>query len=321
MVTANTLNNFLSKLKRLNRASTPYGKAPHKPVLLISIIDLIEQGLVTDNRIYVTPELVAMFQENWRLLVNTPHQPDFTQPFYYMQSEKIDGEQIWFLQAKLGYQINAHIKSVVRLAEVLEYAYFSPTLYLLLSDSVSRNIIKTVLIDTYFPTTRQHYILSKEKGEGYIHDLENYLLNEPEAQYKTVKIESEEDLYVRGGMFKKLVPRVYDSTCSFTGMRLESTFGYNFIDACHIVPFSISGDDKINNGIALCPNLHRAFDRGLVSINSSYGILVSSQISEVEAHPYSLAQLNERKIRLPFGPRYYPSQENLEWHRENIFKG
>lgn len=210
---------------------------------------------------------------------------------------------------------------MVRLSEVLEYAFFSTPLYLLLSDSSSRNIIKTVLVDTYFPDTKQHYILSKKKGEGYIHDLQSYLLNEPEAEYKTVKIETEEDLFVRGGMFKKLVPRVYDSTCSFTGMRLESTFGYNFIDACHIVPFSISRDDKINNGIALCPNLHRAFDRGLVTIDSSYRIVVSSEISEVGTHPYSLKQLDSRKIRLPFGSRYYPSPENLEWHRENIFKG
>ncbi|WP_207426660.1 HNH endonuclease [Pedobacter sp. SYSU D00535] len=315
-----TLNKHLTKFTRLNRANTVYGRAPHKPVLLISIIELIEKGLVTENRVYVNTDLVAAFQENWRLLVNTLHQSDFTQPFYYLQSEKVEGQQIWFLQAKLGCQINAHIKSVTRLSEVLEYAYFSETLYLLLTDPVSRNVIKSVLLDTYFPDTKQHYIQSKQKGEGYIHDMESYLLNEPEAEYRTIKIETEEDVFVRGGLFKKLVPKVYDSTCSFTGMRLESTFGHNFIDACHIVPFSISHDDKVNNGIALCPNLHRAFDRGLVSIDNSYRIIVSSHVAENDNHPYSLKQLEGRKMRLPFGSRYYPSLENLDWHRGNIFK-
>ncbi|MFC4198185.1 HNH endonuclease [Pedobacter jamesrossensis] len=33
------------------------------------------------------------------------------------------------------------------------------------------------------------------------------------------------------------------------------------------VPFNVSHNDKVTNGIALCPNLHRAFDRGLVSIS------------------------------------------------------
>ncbi|WP_201288840.1 HNH endonuclease signature motif containing protein [Polaribacter septentrionalilitoris] len=39
------------------------------------------------------------------------------------------------------------------------------------------------------------------------------------------------------------------------------------IDACHIVPFSISNDDTIPIGISLSPNLYRAFDRGLITIN------------------------------------------------------
>ncbi|WP_256009101.1 HNH endonuclease [Desertivirga xinjiangensis] len=151
--------------------------------------------------------------------------------------------------------------------------------------------------------------------------MEAYLLNEPLAQYKPVNIETEEDVFVRGGLFKKLVPKVYDSTCSFTGMRIESTFGYNFIDACHIVPFSVSQDDKVNNGIALCPNLHRAFDRGLISVDHSYRLMVSAHVAEVEDHPYSLKQLEGRKIRLPFNSRYYPSPENLDWHRREVFKG
>ena len=83
-----TLNSYISKLTHLNRANTPYGKAPHKPVLLISILELIEKGLVQNNCVCVNIDLVGTFQEDWRLLVNTLHQPDFTQPFYYLQSEK-----------------------------------------------------------------------------------------------------------------------------------------------------------------------------------------------------------------------------------------
>lgn len=312
------LNSYLQKLTHLNRANTLYGKAPHKPVLLISIIELIEKGLTQNNRVYVNTDLVGTFQENWRLLVNTLHQPDFTQPFYYLQSEKTGGKQFWYLQPKLGCQINAHIKSVNKLAEVLDYGYFLEDLYLLLTDPVSRSIIKTVLLDTYFPTTKGIFIESKVKGDGYIHDLKEFILNEPEAQYKHIKIETEEDVFVRGGLFKKLVPKVYDSTCCFSGMRLESIYGHSYIDACHIVPFSLTHDDKVNNGIALCPNLHRAFDRGLVSIDTDYRILISQQITEIEEHPYSLKQLEGRKMRLPFGSRHYPSLENIKWHRENL---
>lgn len=75
-----------------------------------------------------------------------------------------------------------------------------------------------------------------------------------------------------------------------------------------------------NNGIALCPNLHRAFDRGLVSLDNDYRIMISNHVTENENHFYSLKPLEGRKMRLPFGTQYYPSVANLEWHRKQIFK-
>jgi putative restriction endonuclease len=284
------------------------------------VIELIEKGLVTNNRFYVDTDLVGAFQENWRLLVNTLHQSDFTQPFYYLQSEKIDARQIWYLQPKPGCQINAHIKSVTRLVQVLDFGYFDERVFLLLMNAGTRGIIKTLLLDTFFQYTKTAFLSSKAKGEGYIHDLEAYLLNESVEQYHSLESQTEEDVFVRGGLFKKLVPKVYDSTCSFTGMRLESIFGHSYIDACHIVPFSISHDDKVSNGLALCPNLHRAFDRGLITLNQDFTMLVSDHVTENQNHPYSLKQLNGRKMRLPFGENYYPALENIKWHRENVFK-
>ena len=315
------LSQFLQQIKRLNRANTKYGKAPHKPVLLISIIELIDKGILTENRVYVDTDLVGAFQENWRLLVNTLNSPDFTLPFFHLQSEKLQGNHYWFLQPNPGCQINAHISSVTTLAAVLNYGYFADEVFLLLMDAASRHMVNTVLLDTYFPDTKARFINSKQDGQGFVHELESYVLNEPEVKYKTLKIETEEDIFVRGGLFKKLVPKVYDNACCITGMRLESSFNHNFIDACHIVPFSVSHNDKVNNGIALCPNLHRAFDRGLIGIDTSYRILVSSHLIEDNQHPYSLKKLNGKPIHLPSTPMYYPEPENLEWHRGNVFKG
>lgn len=34
------------------------------------------------------------------------------------------------------------------------------------------------------------------------------------------------------------------------------------------------GDDTIGNGLSLCPNLHHAFDRGLIAIDDEYRVLV-----------------------------------------------
>jgi putative restriction endonuclease len=315
------LNDYLQKLTHLKRGITKYGLAPHKPILLITLLELISNVHLIENRVSVDTDLVGIFQENWRLLVNTLHQPDFTQPFFYLQSEKIGNKPIWQLIAKPGCQINAHIKSVNTLIQVLEYGHFDPELFQLLVEPTARQSILLALLSTYFPETQQMYFNNKRSGKGYYHDLQEYVLNEPEAQYKTVRVETEEDVFVRGGLFKKLIPKVYNNTCCITGMRLESTFGHNFIDACHITPFCVTHDDKVSNGLALCPNLHRAFDRGLITVDSNYFVVTSKHISEDIIHTYSLNQLKGKKLILPTIQQYRPALENLEWHRDQIFKG
>lgn len=311
---------FITKLTRLNRASTPYGKAPHKPVLLLSLLELMDKGIAIENRFYVDTELVGLFQENWRLLVDSLNTLDFTRPIYHQQSEKLNGNPFWFLQAKPGCQINSHIGSVNTLERVLDYGYFAPAVYLLLTDRAYRANITAVLLDAYFPAQKGRFMEAKRTGSGYLSDLENYVLNEPEAQYKHVKVETEEDVFVRGGLFKKNVYKIYQNTCCITGMRLQSTHGHNFIDACHIVPFSVTHDDKVSNGLALCPNLHRAFDRGLITLDEQYRVVVSKHLIENSGHPYNLKPYHGRPIHLPQNIAQAPGRENVQWHREHIFK-
>ena len=315
-----SLQKYLKAFTRLKRGVTPYGLAPHKPVLLLSLIELIEKGLVNNNQFEVNADLVATFKENWLLLVPTLHQADFTQPFYYLQSEKIEGQPYWKLKARPGMQINAHIKSVSRLSETCDFGYFTPQLFMLLCDANNRAMATALLLDTYFAQSQAGFIAAKKHGEGYLHDQEDFVLNEPEAKYKRIIINTEEDIFVRNGLFKKLVPKIYGNQCSFTGMQLSSTFGHSFVDACHIVPFSQTHDDKVTNGIALCPNLHRAFDRGLVSISADYTIMVSNHVIEKEAHAYTLKGLAGRKILLPNKRIHFPEVEAVAWHREHVFK-
>ena len=71
---------YARKFTKLKQGGTQYGKAPHKPVLLITLLELLDKQLITENRVTVTPELVATFKENFSLLVQTAHKDDFTQP-------------------------------------------------------------------------------------------------------------------------------------------------------------------------------------------------------------------------------------------------
>jgi len=115
-----------------------------------------------------------------------------------------------------------------------------------------------------------------------------------------------------------MIQKIYGYECSITGWQLQISANISMIDSCHIRPFSKFFDDTIGNGIALCPNLHRAFDRGLISISDDYTVLVSKNINE-NYNSYSLRNLDGKSIRKPIERQFWPNLDNLQYHRENIF--
>lgn len=77
----------------------------------------------------------------------------------------------------------------------------------------------------------------------------------------------DEEIYIRGSIFKWEIPKLYNNTCCISGLRINATSYLSIVYSQHIVPSNVSHDDTVTNGISLCPNLHRAFDRGLITIN------------------------------------------------------
>jgi len=72
------------------------------------------------------------------------------------------------------------------------------------------------------------------------------------------------------------------------------------------------------NGIYLCPTLHRAFDRHLISIDEDYRLIISKAFIERSDSPYSIKQFEGKVILLPANRNHYPSQEKLQKHREML---
>ncbi len=217
--------------------------------MLLALLDGIEKGWITGNHIYLTPELVAAFRENWALLVDMPHRPEFTLPFFHLQ-----GEGFWQVLRYDGQPLQDFTKSLARLQALVDYAVLDEQLFALILEPVSRNVIRMALLDKYFPTTKAAYLQRKNPG-GYLSQMENGLLYEPAVAYAAGAAEAdEEEAFVRGGLFKKLVPKVYNYTCCITGMRVISTYDIAMVDACHIVPIGHHGVDHVTNGLSLCPS-------------------------------------------------------------------
>lgn len=303
----NLLSGYVKKFSALKRGSVKGVKAPHKPILLLAAIEGVEKKEINSNKIKISAELVASFKDHWSQLVkDSRFSENFSLPFFHLQS---DG--FWHLQTLPGREIllnSSHsIKSFAHLKEVIAFAYFDEELYHLLANEPTRQILKQTLLESYFPNARLQPI-------KLIGEIINQILHEPAAVYKT-KAEGfdEEEIFVRSGIFKKEIPKIYNYACAISGMRIITDADVQMIDACHIVPFSESHDDTITNGISLCPNLHRAFDRGLISLDAEYRVLVKS-FTEQENF-YSIKQFEGNQMRLPNNKHYFPAQENLAAHR------
>lgn len=314
------LNYYLLKFKKLRR-DRKNGGAPHKPILLLSVINLFEVNPLQTNQIYITPELISFFKSNWAKLVDSDHNMIFALPFFHMKS---DG--FWRLKPNPGCEKWIEAKSAMRsfssLNTAVQYAEIDFELSRLLDDFECREILKQFLLDEYFPTTQYRY--EANAGQNTLDEITKNIREEPAAKYKQElsKLKAqldnsafEEEVFIRGSLFKREIPKIYNNTCSITGLRIDAIVSVSMIDACHIVPFSEGYDDTVINGIALCPNLHRAFDRGLISIDENYRVITSSTFSEPASSTHSLRQFEGQSIRLPDNKKFFPAQENLALHR------
>lgn len=321
-----TLEFYIRAFQKLQRAPN-LGGAPHKPILLLSIIKSFDFGVYSSNRITITPELISFFKSFWSKLVTTGHKESFVLPFYHMKGERTN---FWKLVPKPGFQFaltsSKSIKSFKALSEALDYALIDSELFEILQDRTNRNILIEAILSKYFHSNEISKV-EEIKGD-YYKEIQTQLFNDPSSEYiENVKNlygnlnNIDEDLelenFSRSEAFKKEIPKIYDYSCAITGMRVDSTINVSLIDACHIIPFSESYNDTIKNGIALCPNMHRAFDRGLITIDDNYRVLVSKNFMESYSH-YSIKQFDRKEILLPENENYWPGLENLRHHRNSF---
>ncbi len=319
------LNKYCNDFKNLKRSFHKIlGKAPHKPILLLSVLQLIRKGEIISNRIEISPELVLAFKSNWQALVTTKHDCNFALPFFHSKSEPF-----WKLSfLSKGAAALKSIGTLNSLKQNVGFAEIDQALFLLMVDEVTNAYLEKMLLEQYFPTITDRYVEEAPKLQYALEfEIKNQMVNDTKEEYQTkiqtlenqlTEEEFEEERFIRGGIFKKEIPRLYNHQCCISEMKIETTINAQLVDACHIIPFSFSNDDTISNGICLSPNLHRAYDRGLLTITEDYIVRISPTVRETQS-PYGIMQFAGKRIALPQEYKHYPSVQNLSWHRKEKF--
>ena len=298
---------WLGKLGKLNPAisrSRLQGKArfaPHKPLLLLCLIDLAESGELKTPELGKTPDLCLRFDSYWAIVQERwGGRPGLGQPFHYLQNQGF-----WQALSDDGRPSRSH--------HTTDRIKLDPDFFACLQDKDFRKAARWQLIRTWFPEPEQKALLS---ALG---------VSKAEARKQEFKIREESPEYEakgRDARFRVVVVTQYRFTCALTGYGVHTRRGGSIVEAAHIHQFSKSRNDNPDNGLALTRDAHWMFDEGLWTVDSRNRILVAREVfTEWGPDARWLKSRHGKELHFLEGVSLRPATQHLAWHRTNVFAG
>jgi putative restriction endonuclease len=316
---ANTLDTNVEKIARL-RVATRHGRAsPHKICMLLAVIDLARAGGLPENRITYGPPLLERYRRFFDAVSSPSDHANPYFPFFHLEGALRDGEaSFWHLQPITGREpVLAAMTTARSNADItsnIAFVWLDPELHALLQDPEMADELTARIGQQWFGRGLQDLEAVVERSSQvsrYERALRTgtppLLAGEPAAP-----------IYVRSPAFRRVVTQAYDYRCAATGVRILLPSGEAMVEAAHIHPFGVAGDDDPRNGLALSPDMHWAMDRNLIAPGPDFRWHVSSQLDRRIPDFRGLCNLDGRELLLPVEPRMYPKRESLQWRMERL---
>jgi len=304
--TEKTWQQWLERLYSLRRDKRGSHERPHKPVLLLAILDLLDHGILTGNDVPFSPELVRAFKRYFQVVRQRDDQPTIENPFYFLS-----GDGFWELVSKPGERPlyepgNASRVPTLKALREVHGRFDNDFWTALLSNAHSRHQLREALIARYFPEHRAQ--LAAIAGEKPATPEDDAFREEPPG---------------RDGAFRHTILEIYDYRCAACGIRVKISDELSLVEAAHIIPFREGRNDKPNNGLALCPNHHWAMDRFLIApcpdTQHPAGVWrIGSGLDHRIEGQKDLVALRNQPVIPPSEEKFYPALESLRWREEHL---
>lgn len=277
---------------------TPHEK-PHKPLLLLSALDLIDEGLANPDRIPWCQALRDRFTARFLLVkkLNDRNNPDL--PFRYLA-----GDDLWIALEADG---KTPVHREIRVSDIGKvFARFTKGFEVLAAIPEARRQMREAIVARYFPWSAAAML--------------NPAITP--AQDKHVPVVSEDVAeYGRSPAFRRTILEIYDHQCAACGLRIRLPTGndISFIDAAHLLPWSEFRNDHPTNGLALCKNHHWAMDRNLIAPAPDHHWHVSKILdARRSTGEEQLLTLAGKSLLLPKDQAFHPDAEGLGWRLKKL---
>jgi len=291
-------------------------QALYQPILLMSVTDLIAQGLIKENKITISDELTNTFNKYLFVLSpNSSEEVSFAIAFFHLNNKK---SPFWYVKFNEGYE-GKRAQSITTLKRNVDSAKLDEELFNLLQDSNARKELIDELLSVWFSSTNKQIEdilkINQSFQDSTLDELDTIESGNTDRQPNVYFKKS----VVREAVFRKSIVQLYDYRCAFCRLKVTRSLSQSIVDGAHIKPFSEFYDNRPDNGLSLCKNHHWAFDRGWFAIDDRYQIIVASDLQEDSPHPRLMKEFHGELILLPSLEQYYPRKDALQWHRKNVF--
>ena len=319
-----TLEHYCTLFSKLTRApgrmwgDETRNHAPHKPLLLLAVIDLVARGVLNSRFISVTGELVELnelFTDYWRSIVPVTQTSSIAFPF-----SRLHTEPFWKLLPLPEYEITRpiinSISTVSQLRNVALGAEIDEALFLHMSSASGRKTLAAALLGSCFSGSGQQSLREQAGIHTEAFRYSCALEKAAHEQRAAEPVFSEEyKPAARDQGFRRAIVLHYDHRCALCGTRIVTSEGHTAVDAAHIVPWSFSQNDDIRNGMALCKLCHWGFDEGLMGVSDAYAVIISRQVAQSHNTAGALLNLADRSMLGPQDKALWPLKVHLGWHR------
>ncbi len=296
-------------------------KAPHKPLFVLAVMDLVSRGAVTSRVIDIRGdlyELNELFTAYWHVAVPKLQTSSIAFPFAHLHNEPF-----WKLLMIDGADptpatINS-ITNVVQLRRVAIGAELDDAVFELLMDAESRECLAATLLTSCFSPEVAMRLQEQRRIHSEAFDYSVALDHSVGEQTRVSDVMGPASYQpaVRSQGFRRSIVMHYDHRCALCGIRIVTPEGQTAVDAAHIVPWSVSRNDDIRNGMALCKLCHWAFDQGMMSVSTAYTVVLSRNLSADNNAAGLLGVLTGRRLVGPQTTELWPHPDNLTWHRKH----
>ena len=294
-------------------------KAPHKPLLLLAVMEMIGRGEITSRLISITGELTelnALFTEYWRAIMPPAQTSSIAFPF-----SRLNSEPFWELVPRPSKQITMEvinsITAVTQLRHWVLGANLDEELFLLLANPETRLILRYAHLQASFSIEGRRILLDEIGFEHHAYEY-SLTLAKQAHQIKEIEVPPAYEPAVRDQGFRKAVVRAYDHRCALCGVRIVTPEGRTVVEAAHIKPWNLFHDDAVVNGMALCRLCHWAFDEGLMGVDEQNAVITSRQMATAPNTPSFLMAISGRPILGPQDSALWPDPKRLAWHRRHF---